>query len=311
MTLLSVILALMLEQVQAKPAGRLTPDTLKRFITAIERQFNDGQYAHGVLAWGVAVALPCLVLSMLYAGLLWQETILAYLLAVGILYLTIGFRQFSRNFTEIQEDLRNDDIDSARKRLAQWRGVSDERLSSTEVSRLAIETGLVASHHYVFAPVVWFAAIGPAGPVMYRMAQLANEAWGMRHDDDIGRFGEFSRRVFWLIDWIPIRLTAAAFAIVGDFEDAAHCWRTQAEKWPDPSSGILLATGAGALGVRLGLPVGNIVGIDVPLEDRPELGLGDDADADFMQSTTGLVWRTLVLVLLMLALITVSGWVGE
>lgn len=311
MTMFSVMLALMLEQVQTKPAGRLTHDGIMQFINSIERHFNDGQYAHGVLAWGLAVALPCLLLISLYLGLLWQEPILAFFLAVGILYLTIGFRQFSHNFTEILADLRNSDIDGARKQLALWRRISGDRLSGTEVSRLAIETGLVASHRYVFAPVIWFAAIGPVGPLMYRLAQTANDAWGARHDADIGGFGEFSRRMFWLIDWLPVRLTATAFAIVGNFEDAVHCWRTQAEKWPDPSSGILLSTGAGALGVRLGLPVGNIVGIDVTLEDRPELGVGDDPDAEFMQSTIGLVWRTLVLVLLMLALIAVSGWVGD
>ena len=44
--------------------------------------------------------------------------------------------------------------------------------------------------------------------------------------------------------------------------------------------------------------------------DRPELGLGEDADPDFMQSTIGLVWRSLVLGLAVLALIWVSGWVG-
>jgi adenosylcobinamide-phosphate synthase len=44
--------------------------------------------------------------------------------------------------------------------------------------------------------------------------------------------------------------------------------------------------------------------------DRPELGLGEDADPDFMQSTIGLVWRSLVLGLAVLALVWVSGWVG-
>lgn len=41
------------------------------------------------------------------------------------------------------------------------------------------------------------------------------------------------------------------------------------------------------------------------------MGLGDDADADFMQSATGLIWRTLVLFLLLLALLWVSSWVGH
>ena len=86
-----------------------------------------------------------------------------------------------------------------------------------------------------------------------------------------------------VLEWLPVRLTAMTFAIVGDFEDAIHCWRTQAAGWPDPESGILLASGAGALGVRLGMPIpqGGM------LADRAELGVGDDADADSMQSAIG------------------------
>jgi adenosylcobinamide-phosphate synthase len=69
----------------------------------------------------------------------------------------------------------------------------------------------------------------------------------------------------------------------------------------------LLASGGGALGVRLGMPIhesGEVV-------ERPEMGVGDEADADFMQSTIGLIWRTLVLVMLLLALMGIAGWVGN
>ena len=106
-----------------------------------------------------------------------------------------------------------------------------------------------------------------------------------------------------------MRLTAATFAIVGNFEDAIYCWRTQAAGWPDPEGGIILASGAGALGVRLGMPVGQF---DVSVE-RPELGIGDMADVDFMQSAVGLVWRALVfwlILLLLLSLASMASWVG-
>ena len=105
-------------------------------------------------------------------------------------------------------------------------------------------------------------------------------------------------------------MTAAGFAIVGNFEDAIYCWRTQAAKWPDTGYGagigIVLASGAGALGVRLGMPfveAGEIA-------DRAELGTGDDADVDFMQSAVGLVWRALVLWLLLLLLLGLASLVG-
>jgi len=106
-----------------------------------------------------------------------------------------------------------------------------------------------------------------------------------------------------------MRLTACTFAIVGNFEDAIYCWRTQASSWPDPESGIVLASGAGALGVRLGMPVSQM---EMSVE-RPELGIGDAADVDFMRSAVGLVWRALVfwlIMLLLLSLASMASWVG-
>jgi cobalamin biosynthesis protein CobD/CbiB len=90
--------------------------------------------------------------------------------------------------------------------------------------------------------------------------------------------------------------------VVGDFEDAIYCWRTQARSWPDPNAGIVLAAGAGAMGVRLGGPVHEIDGV----HPRPELGLGELADGPFLDSTVGLVWRALVVWVFALVVLSVA-----
>ena len=86
-----------------------------------------------------------------------------------------------------------------------------------------------------------------------------------------------------------------------------YCWRTQALAWPDKALGIVLASGAGALGVRLGEPLRQ-EGI---VYFRPELGLGDEADADYLQSAIGLVWRVLILMVGLLLLLTFAHWLGN
>jgi adenosylcobinamide-phosphate synthase len=123
-------------------------------------------------------------------------------------------------------------------------------------------------------------------------------------------FGWFAHQAFAAMNWLPVRVTAALFAIVGNFEDAVNCWRTQASDWPDKNNGILLSSGAGAIGVQLGLPVHDLPPELEPDNERPGLGMSEEADADFMQSTVGLVWRSLVLSLLVLALVQISAWVG-
>jgi adenosylcobinamide-phosphate synthase len=187
----------------------------------------------------------------------------------------------------------------------------------------------------VFGVILWFLVLpGPSGAVLYRLALFLADRWGTdraaragrmlgarlagleppeggdplaRADDDgPGRFGEFARVAFHVIDWVPARCTAASFAIVGDFEDAVYCWRTQAARWPDPLLGVVLAAGAGALGLRLGMPItpGGVV------EDRPELGLGEEADTPFLDSAVGLIWRALVLWLALVLVVTVASAFG-
>ena len=100
-----------------------------------------------------------------------------------------------------------------------------------------------------------------------------------------------------------------SFAIVGDFEDAIYCWRTQAKTWAAEAggehAGIVLASGAGALNVLLGGPV-PVVGAEP--EERPELGLGDLPEADLLPSGVGLIWRALVLWLVLMLLLTLANW---
>ncbi len=306
MTLLSIVAALLLEQARPLSVSRIDAwlDIWARFL---DSRLNAGESRHGFVAWMIGAALPALVVLALSAALVWSNWMAAVLFSIAVLYLTTGFRQFSHYFTDIHLALRMGEVERARRLLADWRGVAADHLSSGEIARLAIEEALMSSHRHVFAPLFWFVLLGPAGALLYRLARYFCYAWGGRNQADFGRFGDFSRRAFAAIDWLPVRLTAAAFAVVGDFEDALFCWRSQADRWPEQASGILLSSGAGALGVRLGMPVA--AGGD--LGERPELGVGDEADPDFMQSTIGLVWRTLVVALLLLALLGLAGWVGR
>ena len=58
--------------------------------------------------------------AALYALLLWLNPLAALLLDVACLYLTLGFRQFSHSFTEIQLALAAGDLAGARATLQRW-----------------------------------------------------------------------------------------------------------------------------------------------------------------------------------------------
>jgi adenosylcobinamide-phosphate synthase len=316
MNFIAILAALGLEQWRAFRWRGALERAFVRYARSLEHKLNGGTARQGAIAAVAALLPPVLVAGAAFAFLYALHPLLGLALNVAILYLLMGFRRFSHAFTEIAAALRGGDITQARRALAQWRGGATAELASTEIARLAIERGLVDSYRQVFATLFWFTVLpGPAGAVLYRATALLADEWqDAAHGTDVtpiakalAVFGRPARQLLWLLDWIPVRLTALSFAVVGDFEDAIFCWRTQAKEWATQSggvhAGILLATGGGALGVLLG---GTLPVLAGEPEYRPVLGLGDEAGADVLPSVVALGWRTLILWLLLILLLTLA-----
>ena len=123
-----------------------------------------------------------------------------------------------------------------------------------------------------------------------------------------------------LIDHVPARLTAFGFAVVGNFEEAVTCWRRDAALWRRPNEGIILAAAAGAVGVQLGgaaapgitpdrsktFDSGAVPGTAAAEAFTP----GMPPVAGHLRSIVGLVWRSVVLWMLLLALLTLANLIG-
>jgi adenosylcobinamide-phosphate synthase len=304
MSLLSLIAALLLEQWRPLADRRHLYSLLARYAGALEGLFNAGEAQQGKIAWVLAV-LPVVLLAWIaYAVAKAANPVLAFAINVAALYLTMGFRQRSHFFTDIHTALKGDDLAKARERLAAWRQENCDDLDREGVARLALEEALVSSHRYVFGVIFWFVLLpGPTGAILYRLSMFLDGRWSESASPGLERFSQFARNAFAALDWLPARFTAAAFAVVGDFENAVYCWRTQAATWPDRALGIVLSSGAGAIGVRLGMPV--VMG--GKLLDRPPLGAGEPADVGHLDSLVGLVWRALVMWLLLLLLVALAG----
>jgi len=278
-----------------------------RYANILERQLNGGRYRYGVLAWVLAVLPPALAVGIGYYLLQSASAPLALLFNVGVLYITLGIKHVGDTASRIALALRSGELDDARKSLSEWQGSTTQGLNANAVARISIERLFGCAHRQFFGVFLWFAVLGPAGAVIYRLSHILYQKWGVLDPHEFGRFGLFSARVFELLDWIPVRLLGLSFAIVGDFEDAIYCWREQASNWTNRVQGIVLAAGAGALGGRLGDPLE----YEGRVELRSELGLGDVADPDHIDSAVSLVWRAIALWLAVLLLMTLAQWAAQ
>jgi len=260
---------------------------------------NAGDRNSGILAWLAlmgAVLVPVVLVSVLAAAL---HPLALWVLDVAMLYATIRFVPTARALNALERALRDQSVSSAANVLSQWQGEPASADDAGTLSRLGAEQALREAHYGTFGPLFWFLVLpGPVGLVIYPLALRAARTWAHVVEADEREFGWFAARAFHVIDWIPQRVSAFFFAVVGNFEDALFCWRSQAAAWLQPEEGIVLASGAGALGVRLGDAI-TASGATVP---RPALGTGEPAREEALSSLEGMLWRAMTLWLIVFAL---------
>jgi adenosylcobinamide-phosphate synthase len=318
MTFFSILFALLIEQLKPLRADNPAYAGARVLAAKLEGSFNAGQAHHGRIAWALMVLAFCLPVALLYWIAVKLGPFAVLILNVVIVYLTLGFRHYSHFFTSIQLALNNGDEATARSLLAEWTKRDTAGMDVSEVSRIAVETALVTTHRNVFGVFFWLLTpLGPVGAVMYRVAEYLSRVWNEPRMAERDEFGRFANKAFYWIDWIPVRLTAAAFAVVGNFEDAIYAWRNFASRWQDEAIGIILSAGGGAMGIRLGASSENaadVVAADAELGDAggidPELPVGEEASGRALQSTVGLVWRALLLWMLLVLLLSIAKWLG-
>jgi adenosylcobinamide-phosphate synthase len=329
MSFFAVLLALLIEQLKPLPRDNWVFGALIAWMRWTGLNFNAGRDHHAWVVWAITAISPAVVASGIYLGIAHYSLPLALAWNVVVLYLTLGFRQFSHYFTDIRDALERGDETTARQRLAEWRHLDASELPRSELLRHVIEHSLLAAHRHVFGVFFWFVVLsafglGPAGAVLYRMAEFASRYWAFR-SRTMGapvndRLLLLSQRLFGFVDHVPARLTAFGFAVVGNFEEAVTGWRRDAPLWKYPNEGIILAAAAGAVGVQLGGAAAPGVTPDrsktfdsgASPEAVEALGStpGMPAQLGHLRSIVGLVWRSVVLWMLLLALLSLANLVG-
>lgn len=276
------------------------------YANLLEHKLNAGEHRHGVLAWFLAVLPFALMVSALAFLLNTLSGLLGWLWSVFVLYALLGFGSLGSYVAELVSALRNQHPGQVRMLLEARMNGDASTLPLTRLIQDGIEDILSSFYKKLFGIIFWFALLGPAGALVYRFAQMLAQSWGDLNDHEFGRFGAFSTRVMYWLDWVPTRLYAISFAIVGDFEEAVYSWRLYSRQWMDEWLGIVLSSGLGAIGLKA---VNNADSTD-EVGGLSDMDTGDDADFDYLNSAVSLIWRTLTLWLMVLLLITLARWTG-
>jgi adenosylcobinamide-phosphate synthase len=246
---------------------------------------------------------------------------LAILWSVAVLYVTLGFRQFSFHFTQIRDALADGDEALARQLLAEWQQIDARELPRSEIVRHVIEHSVLSAHRHVFGVLAWFSilaalGLGPTGAVIYRLSEFVVRYWQHKsktHHEPVSEVLQVIATDAWrFIDWVPARMTAISFAVVGSFEETIDSWRNYTPRFSGDSDGILLAATSGAVNIRLGEAMASAAPADLQ-ENNPkanESTSGQTPELAHLAVIVGLVWRTVVMWMVLLALLTLARLLG-
>ncbi|TAN50734.1 MAG: cobalamin biosynthesis protein [Methylococcaceae bacterium] len=248
------------------------------------------------------------ILALLLAVLPWVSlayglSLLPYLgaaLEIAALYFAIGRHSLRQHAEPVMLALQGGDLAGARRRVALLVSRDCENLPPQGVAKACVESVLENGCDAVFGALFWYGLAGLPGVVLYRLVNTLDAMWGYknaRYQD----FGWAAARLDDVLNYLPARCTALAYALVGNTAGALRCWRLQAPQWKSPNAGPVMAAGAGALGVLLG---GEAV-YQQRLQQRPTLGAGVAPDAEHIGLALRLLDRA---VLLWLAVLLPGGW---
>lgn len=321
MSFFAILFAFLLEQARPMSPGNWGHGVARAWVKWVDTNLDTGKGLHAGICWAAAVLAPGLLVAAIYA-LLWQfSVVLAFVWSTLVLYTTLGFRQFSHHFTEIRLALDAGDEALARTKLAQWQQMDVADLPRGELLRHVIETSILAAHRHVFGVLCVYSVgallgLGPAGAVIYRLAEFVGRYWAARSvsvDHPVSAvLCEVAKRAWYLVDYVPARATALLFAVMGSFEDAVDLWRQHSQRGVADNDALILAATAGAVNVRLGgnkpkplnpagMPEGAAAGVPNP---------GREPEPAHLPQVVGLVWRSVVVWLALLALLTLARLLG-
>ncbi|MEX1082006.1 MAG: adenosylcobinamide-phosphate synthase CbiB [Halofilum sp. (in: g-proteobacteria)] len=251
----------------------------------LERAWNRQVLVPGVRrALGVA-GLVALLLPFVVAASWLSAAPYGFIFDACVLYLALGLVSLGEHGQRVERALIEGDLEMARAAVGTMVSRDTRELDERGVASATVESVLENGNDAVFGALFWFLVAGAPGVVVYRLVNTLDAMWGYR-TQRLAAFGWAAARVDDLLNWIPARLTVLTYALLaGAPRRALVCAWRQGRRTESPNAGVVMAAGAGALGLRLGGPCV----YHGRLQWRPRFGVGNRPRAACIGRATRLV----------------------
>jgi AmpE protein len=223
MTFLTVLLALFIERVLQQHRPRRQHRWFDRYCASLSR----ASFAKWLMAspWGAIIALlpPLLLIAWLQIFLAELGGLFALVFGVAVLLYSLGPRELGE---EAEDFIAARDAGDHQRANTVAQAFCLSEVPETEPGRsfTVARAVVVLAAPRLIAPIFWFVAFGAVGAAAYRAIQLL--AGRLQREECPQVMKRHSDEMRHIADWAPARITAAGYAIAGNFDAVAHAWRT-------------------------------------------------------------------------------------
>lgn len=231
-------------------------------ITKLEPPLRRGfpKSDRGLLWAGGVLVLLVVGLTGLCTGLvLWLcgriHPALRFAVEVLICWQILAAKSLRTESMRVIRALETGTLDDGRRAVSRIVGRDTEQLSEEEVIAAAVETVAENASDGILAPLLWAAALGPAGGMCYKAVNTMDSMVGYKNDQYLF-FGRAAAIFDDVCNFIPARVSGILMCLAAflgfDGKNAFRIFFRDRKNHKSPNSAHTEAACAGALGLQLG-----------------------------------------------------------
>lgn len=214
----------------------------------------------------------------------------------AMMFLCLGPRDLEQQVESLLDAWDRDEDEKLAREAQDLLGASPPE-DHHSLQRALSEAVLIQANERIMGVLFWFMVLGPLGAVIFRLNCHLKNMPGHRDEPD-RPFDAAVARLHDILSYVPAHLTALGYALAGSFVDAFHHWRSAAEHWRGDwraaVEGTLVAGGLGA--------------VQYQFEEERDIEIDKFAFDHHLRALLGLVWRTLIVWVVVVAVLTMIGW---
>lgn len=210
MTLISLLLVLLVERVTTKSQFWQVGFYTNKYFQSVE---SRGWFDSSSKSWMLALVIFVPVIVVYFVVQEFSGGLLELVISTAILMICVGCPAIRATYKCFLQAANRGDLQAC--------SMYEDQINGDKNDNISFGLNLVwQNYRHYTAVILWFAACGAAGAILYVLVRELDSKLSDKNEQVTNQV----KRLLNLVDWIPVRITALGFLLVGHFSRAFPTW---------------------------------------------------------------------------------------